>query len=105
MRTCHVTCHVTFVQVSCCVGVSPPSLYAPLFLGQVVSKYYLRLLDTLCMHLCCNSHIHHTTHSPLITPITPTPPLSHYTARAFTESLGPDTSEAEALRLLASCEE
>ena len=49
MRTCHVTCHVTFVQVSCCVGVSPPSVYAPLFLGQVVSKYYLRLLDTLCM--------------------------------------------------------
>ena len=45
--------------------------------------------DTLAPH-----HINHT-HLP----------LSHYTARAFTESLGPDTSEAEALRLLASCEE
>jgi hypothetical protein len=51
--------------------VSPPSNYSPLFLGHIVSKYY----------------------------------LSHLTARAFTEMLGPDTNEAEALRLLASCEE
>ncbi len=59
------------LQTSCCISVSSGSAYAPLFLGHIVSKYY----------------------------------LSHLTARAFTEMLGPDTNEAEALRLLASCEE
>ena len=59
------------LQTSCCISISPGNVYAPLFLGHIVSKYY----------------------------------LSHLTARAFTEMLGPDTNEAEALRLLASCEE
>lgn len=62
---------VAQLQTSCCVNVAPGNVYTPLFLGHIVSKYY----------------------------------LSHLTARAFTEMLGPDTNEAEALRLLASCEE
>lgn len=62
---------ISQLQTSCCVSVSLPSNYSPLFLGHIVSKYY----------------------------------LSHLTARAFTEMLGPDTNEAEALRLLASCQE
>ena len=62
---------ISQLQTSCCISVSAHSAYSPLFLGHIVSKYY----------------------------------LSHLTARAFTEMLGPDTNEAEALRLLASCEE
>lgn len=66
-----VSSAINQLQISCCVSVTPPSSYSPLFLGHIVSKYY----------------------------------LNHLTARAFTEMLGPDTNEAEALRLLASCQE